>query len=495
MRYYFYLLIFLSTLFITTSVSAQEGIQQDPNWQTIEKMPLLDNSYGHSPPLLLADQNRTIHAFYSEPVDRTLIIFYNQWHPDTGWGAANDIILPPQTSFARVQDVFLDSASNVHLIFYAGNEQQATIYYTTAPLALAYQASAWSTPTPAGLDAGPIAAAKLIHTNNQFQIAYSGKWNGEGVYTVSSDDNGQSWSSPQELLLLNTDENLLPAQYNTTIDEQGNAHLIFGVFNAAGYGDSVYYTRFNQVSWEPPILLRNWPTDRLGVNQPSNISPAIQAYRDILIATYIDLNQQGGIVTHSFQYSSDNGLTWQLPEQPFGTYIGTSGPTRFVIDSAGILHMFFSHRTESQQIHGIWHTTWQNNSWDTVQPVISGPFSADPPFDPSDPTPILSQGNTIFMTWITDPGVARVGIFSSYTKLNTPDLPITPLPTPLPTISPDDNNDVLPTVTPVVIQSTPTWADVPPVQNNASAPLFAAFLTATLMVTTVLIYYRLKVNK
>ena len=86
----------------------------------------------------------------------------------------------------------------------------------------------------------------------------------------------------------------------------------------------------------------------------------------------------------------------------------------------------------------MWHSNWDTSRWTEPLPVVSGPLrnvenAGDIGFDPSHARAVVSQGNVILVTWSTDPGVAKNGLWYSHTSIESPELPIVLLPTPIPT--------------------------------------------------------------
>ena len=97
------------------------------------------------------------------------------------------------------------------------------------------------------------------------------------------------------------------------------------------------------------------------------------------------------------------------------------------------LHLFFGQRIPgSPDIHGMWHSTWENDGWSEPEGIITGRKVLDKEgftsFDPVQAQAAVSQGNVILVTWMTDFGSKGNGVWYSYKELNLPELPIVPLP-------------------------------------------------------------------
>jgi hypothetical protein len=147
-----------------------------------------------------------------------------------------------------------------------------------------------------------------------------------------------------------------------------------------------------------------------------------------------------------FQLSKDGGRTFSSPIIAWPDQIGRNGAVSLVVDSTGQLHGFFAARIGAgfdgtRDLHGLWHTVWQGSSWSQAERVVSGPPSES--FDPGDPRAVISQGNLIFVVYRTDPGKKIGNTWYTYEKLDVPELPVTPLPTPLVSLAGVANADVL----------------------------------------------------
>jgi hypothetical protein len=471
---------------LAPTVHAQTNANQiDPAWSNVGKLPISDEE-SVSVPYLVSDRNETAYAFYSERVQDQTVIMLNRWTLWTGWQQPNDIILPRRMDIARVKGVVLDNSGFFHLIFYSGNERGADIYYTYAPASVSYQASAWHEPILIGGSAGPPSEAALTQeANGNLVVIYTGQVEGLGVYSVQSADAGRTWSQPV-LVDMIIDKNVVPMDYQLTVDDSSTVHAIWSEITGAGKGSAVRYARLADNAWSTPVDMAHWEPD----NPPTGITPAIFAYQDTLIATYTDLNQSGGALTHSFRYSQDGGTSWGFAEQPFPKHVGTSGRTVFLVDSRDKLHLFVAHRTYiPQQIFGIWHTTWWGNGWEELTPILSGESTPQRPFDPNSPTVVNVQGNRVLMVWQTDPGLVREGLFFSSRLLDTPALPVEPLPASAITAEADKEGveAVLMTPTPIPTSSLPPVDSFRTVQPRSDATILVTSIFPAILMLGVVV--------
>jgi hypothetical protein len=423
-RFFTYFLISLGTIWVAVNLPSSffRPTHQIIRWSIPQTIPGYNPN--SAPPILIADQNRTVHAFSSqwlESDDNTSkpskAIMYNQWTYESGWTKPVDILLSPIKE-ARVTDAFIDSDGIIHLIFFGGDGEAANIYYSQAPVSAAYSAWAWSNPIVIGEGAKDPENAVLVKgKQGDLIVVYYGEKDGTGIYITKSDDNGNNWSEPNPFFLA-TSENPNIGLISVIASESGWVHAIWGVYNIGGQGRGIYYARSeNADDWSIPTLLEGAQND-LGTQ-----TPAIIEYKDTLFAFY---NQTPKIM---MRRSSDNGVTWKDPVIMFPRHIGVNGTLSPVIDGAENLHIFFGQRISGDpDIHGMWHSEWNNDRWTEPDAVISGPQVTDldgnNSFDPYDANAIVSQGNVILVTWRTDPGLKGNGVWFSSKLLDIPELPI-----------------------------------------------------------------------
>jgi hypothetical protein len=467
--------------------------QYQSQWSTPQTIPGYD--IDGSVPYLVADQNKTVHAFTSKQIDDEIAIAYNRWTPELGWTRPVDVILSPRAKIARIYGAYLDNLGNVHLIFFGGNEVSAGIYYSKAPAIKADQAGAWSPPLLIGDYAGPVSDAALSGDNNgHLFVLYSGNLDGNGLYSVSSSDKGATWSKPTPVFLT-YNETLWAAHIKVTLDDLGQLHAVWSLVNLAGLGDAIYYSRLeaDHLHWSIPISLAT-------VEGYSADWANIIYYNHELMTIYMNSSS----VTRWQRRSMDGGRTWSDPVRPFN-YVGEYGFVSFIIDSSNALHLFLGNRTQAEpQIHGMWHSVLSGNRWSEPEPIVSGPRNIDEiggtGFDPSRPSAIVSQGNVVLVTWSTDPGAGYNGIWYSYITLDTPGLPLVPLPTSAVVLTPtlistSDN-------TAVVTENANT--DSPNIQgqssinsrglSNPAIPLGLSAVVVVLLILTVFILRRLYIS-
>jgi hypothetical protein len=433
----------VTCLLLLSLAGAPEAQAQDPQvatareWAPVAAIP--DYYSDTLPPVLVADSNRTVHAFATLPLsddpDELMTseraIFYRQWTLEDGWSEPVDIMLTPVKLQARVKGAFLDDAGILHMVFYGGDEQESYIYYTWAPASQAASAASWSRPLPLGNNAGSGLIGSIIGDGaDNLVVAYSGDLGeGNSLYVIYSDDAGVTWSEP-ELLFSTYRRDSQPADFNWSISESGTVHMVWNVTDRLGGNVTAFYAQLQDIPgrvWSKPMAI---DTSRgLGLAAMSVIE-----YQGKVMLIYNNGREEQVAPVMWFRMSTDGGKTFDNPVQPFPNQVGRNGPVSFVVDSSGTLYGFFGQRVPGGfdgtiDLHGMWQTVWQGNNWGPVTPVVSGPFS--PSFDPGDANAVISQGNVILLTWRTDPGRDITGTWYTHRTLNTPELPVVPLPEPI----------------------------------------------------------------
>ena len=410
------------------------------NTQPVRSLPRLQESTwtipqtipGYDPatvsPILIPDQNRTVHAFSSQWInnpdeDPIRAIVYNQWTLENGWTNPVDIIMSPSQE-ARLTDVYLDKNGIFHLTFYGGNNTAANIYYTQAPAVQAADSRSWSAPIIVGETANDPGTASIVENDQgSIIIVYNGRELGNGLYVVTSKDGGENWSNPVPMFFTQSDRPNI-SRLDVIKSKSGRLHAIWALYSLGGQGRGIYYAGSEDGNqWSEPYLLAN-SDDGLGSQ-----TPAIIEYKDSLIALF---NLPPKIM---MRRSTDGGNTWDAPAVLFPRHVGVNGSISPVIDGNDELHLFFGQRISGNpDIHGMWHSILKGNRWTEPNAVVKGPrvwdLEGPTSFDPYEARAVVSQGNVILVTWITDLGERKAnGVFYSYSVLDAPETTVVPLPT------------------------------------------------------------------
>ena len=416
-------IVLLATLQQKATVLAQSR-ELNPQWALPQRVP--GYAVDINPPILIADQEKRIHAFNSitlSPDQR--VIAYSLW--DGSWTTPKDIVIGRNGQQVQLLDVVFDSTDVAHLIYYEGNEQGAALFYTTAPAIVVERASAWSDPVLISDAAGPLSEGKLlVNDDDQLVAVFAGYESGRGMYAAYSADNGANWSDPTPLQLTYDDQKF-PHVPEGSVSENGQFHITWAVAGISGNGDLVAYINFDPASqqWSELTIVARRYENGFEATRPNIIS-----HEGKLILFYQqDISAEKSVATRWYVQSDDNGQTWGEPIRPF-EHVGTYGAVALTTDSSGNLYAMTGGRTTTSdgEIHGLWLSKLESNGWSPLQAIWQGPRVVDEEnvrgFDPSRPKIVVSQGNLLFATWSTDPGAGRNGVWYSYTTLPSPELPV-----------------------------------------------------------------------
>jgi hypothetical protein len=487
-RYLFHLIELAVILLATISVNGLPVMAQSPNKWSPQSKILAYDEVGDEPLWLIADQNRTVHAFNTQPVEDHPAIVYRQWTLEQGWTDPIDIFLN-----SNVLGTFLDGVSIVHIAFERGGD----IYYSKVLLVNAGRASTWSTPqlVGEGATAPYFNAAVAADDKGNLVIIYSGSNDGTGVYVVYSADNGDTWSEP-EPIFLTYDNDLQVLDSQVYLGQSGRLHAVWSVVDKLGQGEAGYYARLDveDRQWSDPVVL-DVLTDG-GLLKLGILTPSVIEYEDDIFVTYYNGIDNG----NWWRRSNDGGRTWTDPVRISPHHKGTNGAVSFVVDSSNILHLFFGQRIDDNN-HGMWHSVWQEYKWTEPEAVVRGPQVRDQiggkGFDPRSARAVISQGNVALVTWATDGMAGKNGAWYSYAVLDTPELSVIALPTPLATSTPVPTLIATPSLS--NITPSPTRSVVPNYEDNSSdsvtgntmVPLIIGLMPVVLLISAIIIVSQL----
>lgn len=459
LRQCLWLMALLLLALIVPTVHAQS------RWQPPQPIPNYENP---RPPVMVADQDRTVHAFNTQPMSEIgrVAIYYRTWSPETGWTGAHDIIILPDTSAIAIRGVHLDHEGHLHLVFYYGTEQQGQMLYTSALASSASDARSWTSPTVIVERAGPLPCGSLAsNEQKELILIYCGRQFGVGLYAVRSEDLGETWSAPTVLQIV-YEENRWPTAVWSSMDLDGVLHAVWSIVSERGVGEEIYYSRLpaHRREWSSPFRLAR----REGIDYSTNW-PSIISHDDQLIVIY----QDSFPATRFLRQSLDGGDTWTEPVRPF-PHVGEYEQAVLLHDSDGVLHMLLGNRTSQPEIHGMWHSTWLDGRWTPLEAVTSGPLTSE--FDPSAPEAVIVQGNILLVSWWNNVPQADIAWYS-YTQLNTPSEPLVSLPTSTPPVqntpTPTATASATPEPTPIVFQS--QQEDIASAMDVSASPTSGVF--------------------
>ncbi|NWG35234.1 MAG: exo-alpha-sialidase [Chloroflexi bacterium] len=420
-------------VFLTGTISARAS--RSMAWSPDAKIPgYLEDTFT---PFLVADRNKTVHAFASQWVEndgRRLAIVYRQWTLARGWTRPVDILLSPVGGNAIFLGAYLDSFDILHVIFSVTRSNATAVYYSYAPAINADWSLAWSPPTVIGWDAlGLNSAAIAGDDKGNLVVIYSGNRDGNGVYFVHSRDSGRNWSGPLPVFLT-YDTKLSAFSLRLAVSPDQRIRAAWNVVTNLGLDEALYFSSFDveTAKWETPLELER------RINLADYFGPSYPALADNgreIVVIYNSGNPfsgrpvAAGRPIQRSRMSLDGGKTWNEPVNPFPFHVGRSGEHTLALDGNGTPHTLFIQRIETSDekgtyriIGGIWHSTFANGVWTNPDRFVTT-------IAPHDVRSVVVQGNVLLAVWRQDPGLGANGVWYSYSILDAPEKPVIPLAT------------------------------------------------------------------
>ena len=358
---------FLAVLMLTGLSSSRVVAQSSGlDWSEPRRIPGSGDdahlSYG-----LVPDKNGNVHLFWTDGDNETgFSIYYSRWN-DLDWSPHVDILLSPLGGSPRFLDAWLDETGTMYLIFFAGNELDGRVYYTTAPVARLGETAAWSEPLQIAGRAGP-SAGLAIDGAGTMHVLFAGN-NGPEIYAIASPDRGQTWSEPALVQRQGQPDDLV-FSIAMTPGPEDDLMATWTIFDSRAFGQAVYAARLEAgtATWLPPETVAVRDPDDFGVGYSSVV---------VLDDGTVHLVYQDGPAPPKrfARQSSDGGMTWTVPQQVFGVVgqNGLVGP--MAIDSAGRLHAVTQGRyaVEGQpDVHGMFYIPLVDGVWGARTPSPLG---------------------------------------------------------------------------------------------------------------------------
>lgn len=411
------ILIITSLLLAAFSPWFQSG--DSGTWSIPQRIPNYNDLL--NAPILVADQDRTAHAFNLESTDDNgFAIVYRQWTLEQGWTTPVDILLPAYLGVApRLLDVILDQDGRFHLAYFGGTQESGSVYYASSLAADAADASAWSAPIPLVDDAGPLQSAELtLAADQSIVLIYSGQHFGGGLYEIHTEVASMKWSEPR-LVLRSTNSDNWPDSIQAIYIPEKGIHVVWHLVNTQGNVEETWYAHLTEElsTWNQIQRLSMADSDLEFNGYPTIISDDTS----LIVVFYDDFPP-----TRFLRRSFDGGNSWTLPVRLF-EHRGGYGAAPMVKDSLGNLHMIIGNRLQNPEIHGMWYSRWLDNAWSPLTPIISGPPIGG--FSPTRPEAVIVQGNVLLAAWSNDVNREfRTGSWYSFRRLDVPETPISSLP-------------------------------------------------------------------
>jgi hypothetical protein len=256
----------------------------------------------------------------------------------------------------------IDPEGRVFVVWSGGDSGE--IHFSWAAAEQTYRSSDWTNPMQIP---SPVAAGSspdiYIHGMDRLSVAYAVPLNEtRGVYLVSSENAGGTWSDPQQVY--NAVENGwdMVDEPKLTVSMDGTFHILFTRFSLPGGRGplSLHYTRSldGGITWSEPETV---------AEQQISWSQISTGESDLMHRMWkgIDSASNRPVVYH--QYSLDNGANWSSMQVV--SPLQLLGPVDLVVDSAGRLHLIMSVTHANGEI-GLEYWIWSGDRWTADQGVM-----------------------------------------------------------------------------------------------------------------------------
>lgn len=413
-------------------------------------------------PVMLSDALGNIHVFWietnGESLERTLS--YVGQTQDV-WSRPIQVMQSPDASIGHYS-VTVNPAGSIFMAVW-GDLQTQSIYFSKVATESAAIAVDWLEPIALPLadaqnDWPFILASKV---DERIYVVYAVTINdARGIYLVSSDDEGVTWTDPVTVLDGETLGWPLVGQPQLAQTPDGRLHLLIRRPTAATElgNDSLFYMRSEDggFTWTEPeeVAAQNvvWNT-------------ILVSGEGVLHRVWQEFSNGTTLTNHSF--SLDSGFTWSMPLPVTGSMAQTTH-AGLAVDRAGLLHLLQADDTTMQ------HWVWDGLRWLEDEGFVLPPDNVAISPYVSAMTRLNSIDVLFTGTWPVAPaedeaagGGESTGLPAQISpnqnvlyyadgRLDLPEVTPTPLPTVTPTASPT------PTLTPTPQISTTAVPDLPP---------------------------------
>lgn len=303
-----------------------------PLWSS--PAPLTTSQNQMHKPILIADENNRIHAFWSQ-ADNLLsgvpgnVIYYTRL--ETGQWSQPEAILTSPTGDAEQPAATVNAEGNLLLVWSGGESGQ--IYFSQATAARAVVPSAWTEPQQIP-SPQPVGSAPdiLFDRRGIIYVVYAIPLNEQrGIYITQSADDGLTWSDPVLVFDAAAAEWAMVDNPQLAMSANGQLYLTWTRYSIpSGAGSlGLYYASSTDGGLQ-------WSQAQTVVEKPVVWSKIVGLGEGNVHRVWQELSNGRTILWH--EQSQDQGNTWEriVPVSIFGSTIGEPA---LATDRAGRLHL------------------------------------------------------------------------------------------------------------------------------------------------------------
>lgn len=364
-----HLLVVLILLAVIAGVSSVAAQTASSAWQ--RPINLSNSPASSGRPAIVADGYGNVHVFWSEDVGGKSIlnipgkligngntIYYTRWD-GASWTQPLDILVVPDEPIAEYVAATVDRQNQIHLVWTGSSK----FYYSTAPADKAHLVHSWRPPVEvaAGSARTQWESDIVVDAWDNIHIAYATGGDDAGVYHVVSTDGGTSWQMPTRLSGVLDQLEVAFSNVRIITDGAQRLHVVWQTVEEQGFGQGIYYTRSvdKGATWSAPVRMAYKDPGEYGVTFPYIASIGESELHMI----YVDGPWHIG---RYHRISRDGGETWGAPTHVLADFEGINGPSIFLVDRNGGLHLVITWRTTTQ-IGGTYYARWSGAAWSPME--------------------------------------------------------------------------------------------------------------------------------
>jgi hypothetical protein len=263
------------------------------------------------------------------------------------WSEPVDVVHVPGRGTVDHPLVVVDGKGRLHLLW----RQHRQLLHQSAPIAEAGSARGWSSPAVVTQDLGQAmqTAASAVDSKGALHTVYASSGSTPGVWHLSSQDDGATWSRPSALFAPRDPAEKSLSNTRLVLDSSGALHATWASNVDGGFGHSLYYARADPpyARWSEP-----WRFAVRGDEQHGPRWPYLAVAPDGVLHL---IHTPGGIVGRTYRTSADGGRSWSEARPILTSLHGINGYVFPLWDGAGGMHLIANMRTAPEAVVGIYH--------------------------------------------------------------------------------------------------------------------------------------------
>lgn len=321
-----------------------------------------------------------------KPLEIGDAIYYSSWDGRT-WSKPVDIVLGNMLSPTLVHPAIQTSLDGqIYLIW---SDIKLGLYFSRATVATASNTQAWTPAEKPILEVAAVDRSRLwVDAKGVIHIVYSRLYSGEGgdgnVSYIRSTDNGETWTSPRIISLVNSDLPVASLRPSVAIDAQGGIHVVWDEARPPRWtGDRVLYSHSTDGgdTWTLPVQLASF--EEVDERWASAPSIAITSDGQLHVVWTCGYNPE-----RCYRFSANNGQSWSSRAHIFPNMQSLAGWDAMLADAEGKVHFI----AQLRQPEGIYYASLKAGSeWSPLVQVVDKTPYAQGHF----PAAAISQGNQL----------------------------------------------------------------------------------------------------